>query len=177
MREGGGRALKVRCLSRAARRGWVELGGLRLPCALGRTGIRARKHEGDGATPAGMWALREVLWRQDRGRRPVTGLPVRPIGPRDGWCDAPSDRNYNRKICHPYPASAERLARDDPLYDVLVVLNYNVYPRMRGRGSAIFLHVARSDWGPTEGCIAMTERHLRRLLARLRHGARIVIGG
>ena len=172
-----GRRLTVRGLGQRACRGWVEMAGLRMPCALGRGGVRVRKREGDGATPAGTWALREMLWRADRGRRPATGLPARPIRGRDGWCDAPADRNYNRSVRHPYPASAERLWRDDGLYDVVVVLDYNSRPRVRGRGSAIFLHVARSDWAPTEGCIAMAEPDLRRLLARMARGTRIMIGG
>ena len=166
----------VRRINAAARRGWLDLGWMRLPCALGRAGTRCRKHEGDGATPIGAWSLGMVLWRADRGRRPVTGLPVCRIRRRDGWCDAPFDRNYNRAVRHPYPASAERLWRDDCLYDVVVVLDYNWRPRIQGRGSAIFVHVARSGLAPTEGCIALAERDLRRLLLRVAPGARLVIG-
>jgi L,D-peptidoglycan transpeptidase YkuD (ErfK/YbiS/YcfS/YnhG family) len=106
----------------------------------------------------------------------VTGLPVRHIRNSDGWCDAPSDRNYNRSVRHPYPASAERLWRDDQLYDVIVVVDYNRCPRIRARGSAIFMHVARTGWCPTEGCVALAERDLRRLLAQTRRGTRLVIG-
>ncbi len=168
--------LIVRYLCGAARQGWLEVGGLRVRCALGKGGIRRRKREGDGATPAGSFALEQVLWRGDRGQRPVTGLPVRPIRRSDGWSDAPADRNYNRAVSHPYPASAERLWRDDGLYDVLVVLDYNRRPRVRGRGSAIFMHVARPNFVPTEGCVALAERDLRRLLVRIQRGARIVIG-
>lgn len=177
MRMGKGRRLTVRGLSRRAWRGWVEFAGLRIPCVLGRGGVRARKREGDGATPAGTWELRQMLWRADRGRRPETGLPARPMAGSDGWCDAPADRNYNRSIRHPYPASAERLWRDDRLYDVVVILDYNECPRIRGRGSAIFLHVAKPDRGPTDGCIAMAEADLRKLLARIPRGTRMVIGG
>ncbi len=111
--------------------------------------------------------MRAVLYRPDRVRRPRTRLPVRPIRPHDGWCDAPADRNYNRPVRHPYPASAERLWRADGLYDVVVVLGYNDRPRVRGRGSAIFMHVARPGYAPTEGCIALARPHLLRLLERL----------
>ena len=148
-------------------RGWLKLGNLTVPCALGRAGIRVRKREGDGATPAGAWPLLCVLYRADRLGRPRTILPTRPLRRDDGWCDAPGDRNYNRLVRHPYPASAERLWRADALYDVLVVLDYNECPRVRGRGSAIFMHVARSDYAPTEGCIALAREHLVRLLERL----------
>jgi len=92
--------------------------------------------------------------------------------PEDGWCDAPADRNYNRLVKHPYPASAERLWRTDRLYDVLIVLDYNERPRVRGGGSAIFVHVAGCDYAPTAGCVALARRHLERLLERLgRHAA------
>ncbi len=158
-----------------ATRGVVRLGSLAFPCALGRSGRRARKREGDGATPIGRWRLEHVLYRSDRVRRPVTGLPVRQIAPGDGWCDAPADRNYNRAVSHPYPASAEHLWREDGLYDTVVVLGHNRRPRVRGGGSAIFMHVARPGYTPTEGCIALRRDHLLRLLERLRPGARVVV--
>jgi L,D-peptidoglycan transpeptidase YkuD (ErfK/YbiS/YcfS/YnhG family) len=98
-------------------------------------------------------------------------LPVQRIRRMDGWCDAPGDRNYNRPVRHPYPASAERLWRDDALYDMVVVLRHNQRPRLRGRGSAIFMHVARPGYLPTEGCIALERGHLLRVLERLRPGS------
>jgi L,D-peptidoglycan transpeptidase YkuD (ErfK/YbiS/YcfS/YnhG family) len=167
------RKLGVTGLSLAATRGKLRLGVLHLPCALGRGGRRAGKREGDGATPLGTWRVRDVLYRADRVRRPGTMLPIRQIAVDDGWCDAPGDRNYNRPVRHPYPASAERLWREDGLYDIVVVLDYNLCPRIRGKGSAIFLHVARPGYRPTEGCIALRKEHLLRLLARLAPGALI----
>ena len=154
-------------LSLGAVRGTLKLAGLQFPCALGRAGCRARKREGDGAAPIGQWRVREVLYRPDRVGRPRTALPVRAIRKHDGWCDAPDDRNYNRPVRLPYPASAERLWRRDELYDVVVVLAYNDHPRARGRGSAIFMHVARPDYAPTQGCVALARAHLLRLLERL----------
>jgi L,D-peptidoglycan transpeptidase YkuD (ErfK/YbiS/YcfS/YnhG family) len=162
-------------LSAAAPRGVVKLGGLVLPCALGRSGRSVRKREGDGATPVGRWRLMTVLYRADRGLRPPARVPVRPIARNDGWCDAPADRNYNRPVRHPYPASAERLWREDGLYDVVVVLNHNARPRVRGAGSAVFMHLARPGYLPTEGCIAMRRGHLMRLLRYLRPGAAISV--
>jgi L,D-peptidoglycan transpeptidase YkuD (ErfK/YbiS/YcfS/YnhG family) len=159
----------------AAGRGLLEGGGLSFACALGRSGRRVRKREGDGATPAGCWNLDLVLYRADRGRRPSTRLPVRRISPRDGWCDAPNDRRYNRPVRHPYPASAERLWRTDGLYDLIVVLSHNARPRVRGGGSAVFMHVARPGYAPTEGCIALKREHLLHLLQRLGVGAKIQI--
>ena len=153
-------------LSAASPRGIVKLGGLTFACALGRSGRKARKREGDGATPIGLWRLVRVLYRADRVRRPATRLPVRRLSPHDGWCDAPADRNYNRPVRHPYPASAEWLWREDGLYDLIVVLSHNARPRVRGGGSAVFMHVARPGYAPTEGCIALRRDHLLRLLQR-----------
>jgi L,D-peptidoglycan transpeptidase YkuD (ErfK/YbiS/YcfS/YnhG family) len=120
--------------------------------------------------------LREVLYRRDRVQRPRTALPIRGIGRRDGWCDAATDRNYNRPVRHPYAAGAERLWRQDALYDVVVVLGYNERPRARGCGSAIFMHVARPGYAPTEGCIALARAHLLRLLECVGPQACIAIG-
>lgn len=114
-----------------------------------------------------------VLYRPDRVRRPLTRLPVRPIGPDDGWCDAASDRNYNRPVRLPYAASAERLWRADHLYDLVVVLGHNAVPRVRGRGSAIFVHVAGPGYSPTEGCIALRREHLLLLLQRVDIGGAV----
>jgi L,D-peptidoglycan transpeptidase YkuD (ErfK/YbiS/YcfS/YnhG family) len=170
-RRRGATTVIVDARSAAAKTGYVHLGSLRLPCALGRSGSRVRKREGDGATPIGCWPVLRVLFRADRLPRPRTGVPVQRIDRADGWCDAPGDRNYNRAVQHPYPASAERLWREDALYDVVVVLAHNHKPRLRGGGSAIFMHVARPGHLPTEGCIALRRDHLLRLLARLTPGS------
>lgn len=166
----------LRVLNRSARHGYAERGFHRLGCALGRSGISVRKREGDGATPAGQYKLLRVLYRSDRVRRPGTSLTVMRIEPDDGWCDGSGDRNYNRPVKLPYPASAERMWREDHLYDIVVILDHNRWPRVRNLGSAIFLHVARPGYQPTEGCIAFRENDLRRLLARVRRGTRIRIG-
>lgn len=168
-------------LSAGARRGVLCLGGLRLPCALGRSGWRARKREGDGATPAGRWLIRRAFYRADRMGRPACGLSLSAIRPDWGWCDAPADRNYNRLVRLPYPASAERLWRDDALYDMVLVLGYNDQPRRRGAGSAIFVHIARPDLArpelaPTEGCVALRPAGLRLFLRWLRPGAMLHVG-
>jgi L,D-peptidoglycan transpeptidase YkuD (ErfK/YbiS/YcfS/YnhG family) len=124
----------------------------------------------------GAWVCAKVFYRPDRLRRPQTPLHTEALRDQFGWCDAPSDRNYNRQVTLPYAASAESLWRDDHLYDVIVVLDYNRMPRSRGRGSAIFLHVARPSFSPTEGCIAMKREHLLRLLRMLTPGAAIAAG-
>ena len=167
--------LHVRSLSRRDSSGWVTLGPLRFPCALGRSGRSVDKREGDWATPIGQFAIRRGYYRQDHLRRPQSGLPFAAIRPAEGWCDAAGDRNYNRKVEHPYPASAEHMWRPDGLYDVVLVLDHNARPRVQGRGSAVFVHVARPGYTPTAGCVALRRDHLIRLLKNLRPGARIVI--
>lgn len=167
----------VRSLSPRSTTGILTLGNLRMRCALGRSGVRWAKREGDGATPAGRWPIRRALYRADRLLRPAAAIPLSAIGAADGWCDAPSDRNYNRPVQHPYPASAERMWRDDGLYDVVVVLGHNDLPRRPGMGSAVFLHIARTGLKATEGCIAVAPGDMRRLLPRLRRGMLIRVYG
>lgn len=125
------------------------------------------KREGDGATPVAAMRVLGGGFRADRVRRPQTMLRLGPIRPRDGWCDAPADPNYNRPVTLPFTASHERLTRDDRLYDVCLVLDWNIRPRARNRGSAIFLHVARPGFPPTEGCIAVAPAAMRWLLPRI----------
>jgi len=133
--------------------------------ALGRGGVRLDKLEGDGATPVAVLPLRRVLYRADRVRAPECAVAVEPIAPDDGWCDDPAERDYNRMIRLPHDGHYEELWRRDALYDVIGVLGWNDAPVERGRGSAIFLHVARADYAPTEGCIALALDDLRRVLA------------
>jgi L,D-peptidoglycan transpeptidase YkuD (ErfK/YbiS/YcfS/YnhG family) len=143
--------------------------------ALGRSGIKALKREGDGATPLGRFVIREVLYRADRAPRPRTGLPCRAIRKDDGWSDDPCDRNYNRHVRLPSRRSGEGLMRADNLYDLIIVLGYNDWPRIRGNGSAIFTHLVRPGYTPTEGCIALSRRDMHALLRRLRPGTTIEI--
>ena len=134
-------------------------------CALGKGGIRADKREGDGATPPGLLRITRLLYRADRGARPPGALPAEPIAPTDGWCDDPNHADYNRQVSLPHSARCEELWRADAVYDVIGVLDWNLSPVRAGRGSAIFLHLARPDFSPTEGCVALEERALRGLLA------------
>jgi L,D-peptidoglycan transpeptidase YkuD (ErfK/YbiS/YcfS/YnhG family) len=155
----------VRGLSRGSARGKLHLGNMQLPCALGRGGRRAKHGEGDGITPIGRWALRHVFYRPDRLARPRTALTVSPLHPGLGWCDEPGDANYNRIVPLPYPCGHERLWREDNLYDLVTVLGYNDRPRSQWRGSAIFMHLARSGYQPTEGCIALSRADMQHFLA------------
>jgi L,D-peptidoglycan transpeptidase YkuD (ErfK/YbiS/YcfS/YnhG family) len=157
------------------RRGWLTAGALALPVALGRGGIKANKREGDGATPRGTFRLKRLWWRAARHPRPATMLPAQRIAPDDGWCEDPSDRHYNQRIKVPPNSKADRLAREDNLYDFIVELDHNTRPRVAGRGSAVFIHVARPSFAPTAGCIALNIFAFRRLLARLGRRTKIVV--
>jgi len=148
----------------------LVLGARSFRCALGASGVARSKREGDKATPAGRFSLRRVLYRPDRLAAPETTLPLSPLQPQDGWCDAPDDAHYNQPVVLPYEASHERLWRDDHVYDIIVVLGYNDAPAVPGKGSAIFMHVARPDYVPTEGCIALTLQDLKTVLAQCRPG-------
>jgi L,D-peptidoglycan transpeptidase YkuD (ErfK/YbiS/YcfS/YnhG family) len=169
------RIIAVRGRSAAGSQGALMLGSFRLKCALGRSGRRVIKREGDGASPIGEWRLVEVLYRADRVLPPRTILPVRRLRPDSGWCDAIGDRNYNREVRHPYASSAEKMWRDDHLYDLVVVLAHNRIPRVQGAGSAIFIHLARPGYTATEGCVALSEHDLRRVLALATRGTRLRI--
>jgi L,D-peptidoglycan transpeptidase YkuD (ErfK/YbiS/YcfS/YnhG family) len=147
--------------------GRFVLGGTVLRAAIGKGGIVAHKEEGDGGTPFGLLPLRRVLYRADRVARPVAQVPVEPIAPNDGWCDDPLHADYNRMVQLPHSARHEALWRPDEVYDVIGVLGWNDAPVERGRGSAIFLHVARRDYAPTEGCVALALPDLLKVVTQL----------
>jgi L,D-peptidoglycan transpeptidase YkuD (ErfK/YbiS/YcfS/YnhG family) len=160
---------------RVAWQGLASWQGLSRTCALGRGGVCSEKREGDGATPVGAFAFRRALYRADRIAKPVTRLPSDRIFEHDGWCDDPRDPRYNRQVRLPYPASHERLWRDDNIYDLIVVLGHNDSPPVPHAGSAIFLHVARGAFAPTEGCVALALADLLEMIALAGPEDRIVV--
>lgn len=162
----GIRNLTVRARPGKASQGLLVAGARSFRCALGLGGISARKREGDGATPLARMPLLLAYFRRRR-LRAVSGLPLSAIDAGLGWCDAPGDRNYNRPVRLPYPASHEKMLRPDRLYDAVIVLGWNIGPRSRGRGSAIFLHIARPGYHPTEGCVAVSPAAMAWLLPRV----------
>lgn len=157
--------------------GRLDIGGRVVRCALGPAGVKpaADKREGDGASPSGIWPLREVIYRPDRGPPPASAIRVRAMAPDDGWCDDPDDPAYNRPVKLPYHASAERLWREDGLYDIVVVLGHNDNPPIPDLGSAIFLHLCKPGYPPTHGCVAIERADLEELLARAQPGDAVVI--
>jgi L,D-peptidoglycan transpeptidase YkuD (ErfK/YbiS/YcfS/YnhG family) len=136
-------------------------------CAVGRGGIAEKLREGDGVTPLGAWPLRQVLYRPDRLTAPSSVLAVSALHEHDGWCESPNDPDYNRPVRLPHRSGSESMWRADDLYDVVLVVGYNDAPVIPGRGSAIFVHVARPDFSPTAGCVALTLPDLLDALAQL----------
>ncbi len=148
--------------------GILTLGDKVFPCALGKGGIVLTKTEGDHKTPEGEFPLRTVYYRYDRLSNPIySKVPMMALLEDDGWCDDPNDQAYNQSVMLPYHASAESLWREDDLYDVIVILGHNDNPIEKGKGSAIFLHVAKETddyFEGTEGCIAMKKQDLLEIL-------------
>ncbi len=157
------------------RQGLLQMGSLRLRCALGKGRISTRKREGDGATPLASMRLLSAYRRPGGRGGPRFALPTRLTRASDGWCDEARHGRYNRPVRLPFPKSAERMMRGDRLYDGVVVLDWNVMRRARGLGSAIFLHVARPGYAPTEGCVALSRGDLDRLAPHLHRGMRLVV--
>lgn len=150
--------------------GTADWRGRRLRCALGRSGISGDKREGDGATPSGVLIPLRVLYRPDRLPPPPTSLPTAALAADDGWCDDPDDAEYNRQVALPHGAGCEALWRDNRLYDLIAVTDFNADPVVPGRGSAIFVHLAKPGYAPTEGCIAFSLSDLRAVLRQWRQG-------
>jgi L,D-peptidoglycan transpeptidase YkuD (ErfK/YbiS/YcfS/YnhG family) len=168
----------LRVLARAGdrARGWLIAGPFRIACALGPAGITRLKREGDRATPAGRF---EILWgyyRPDRKRAPAGGIPLRPMRRNAGWCERPGSPNYNRPVRLPAPDCTDAMWRADSLYDLTFVLDQNFTWRAKGRGSAIFFHIARPGLTPTAGCVAISAADMRKISPRLGGRATIEIG-
>jgi len=159
------------------RDGYLTWPGGAARAAVGRAGVSAAKREGDGATPAGTFPVISACYRADRMPRPASRLFSRALLPNDGWVDDPTDRNYNRMVSLPYPAHVEPMWLEDAVYDLLVVIGYNMRPVVPGAGSAIFLHIARTDFAPTAGCIAVAAEVLAGLMPRLGPASTIAIRG
>jgi L,D-peptidoglycan transpeptidase YkuD (ErfK/YbiS/YcfS/YnhG family) len=154
-------------------KGRLSCAGLVLPCALGKGGISILKREGDGATPRGRFCLRRVWLRRDGRPGKLLRLPVRWTTPADGWCDDVGHSRYNRPVRLPFGASHEKMWREDYLYDIVIEIGWNDRPAIRNRGSAIFMHLARAGYTPTEGCVALSRPDMLRLLPRLTRDIRI----
>lgn len=145
------------------------------PCALGKGGVVEDKTEGDGATPTGRYRLKRVLYRADKMTRPECALNVTEINATDGWCDDPTHPAYNTQVTLPFAASHEELRRTDNIYDIIVVMSHNDNPPVPYKGSAVFFHLARDGFTPTQGCVAITEEAMRDILKTVTDDTYMVI--
>lgn len=172
--------IRVTSRSLSATTGILHAGETRFFCAIGRGGMSARKREGDGTTPLGIFPLRRLFYRADRRPRPRTGLATLALTPKTGWCEDPNDVNYNKLVMlspETGPDTGQdRMWRADHLYDIVVEIGYNDDPAIKGRGSAIFLHLARPAYAPTAGCVALSSGDIDHLLPRLGRETVIRIG-
>ncbi len=144
-------------------------------CSIGYNGLSKNKTEGDGCTPVGTFKLNKIMYRPDKINNFKSNLETEIIEKRDGWCDDINSELYNQKIIFPYELSAENLYRDDDLYDLICIIDYNLNPIIKGKGSAIFLHVARSDYSPTHGCVAIKKDELIEIAIKLNRDSSIQI--
>lgn len=154
----------VQTSSFSATTGLLMVGGKKFDCTLGRGGVGIDKAEGDGKTPVGTYPLRYLLYRADRTEKPETGLECKILTPDTGWCEDPSHADYNQRVTLPHNSVVDRMTRDDHLYDITVIIGYNDAPVTPGRGSAIFMHLARPDWSPTAGCVGLKKEDLLEVL-------------
>ena len=171
------KSIFVRQLGSNKSRGIMIAGNRHFSCALGRNGLTHLKREGDGATPVGRFQILRGYYRADRRRACASGTGLERITADQGWCDAPGDRNYNRSVKLPYRRSHEKMWRKDRLYDFCLVLDQNYSKRMRGLGSAIFIHLATDDYRPTEGCIAIKPSDMRWLLGDIGANTNLIVEG
>ena len=156
--------------------GFLLFNGKKYKCAIGKNGISNSKQEGDDTTPEGSYKIRKIYYRSDRLKKPDSPFVTEELKKSDGWCDDPSDPKYNKFVSLPYLASHEELWREDNLYDIIVVLGYNDSPPVPGKGSAIFVHIARPDYLPTAGCITLARDDLLEILRNCRKDTEVVIG-
>ncbi|PIR98578.1 MAG: hypothetical protein COT88_00945 [Candidatus Colwellbacteria bacterium CG10_big_fil_rev_8_21_14_0_10_41_28] len=155
--------------------GIVIFDGKKYKAAIGRSGVTNNKAEGDGGSPAGCFPIRKIFFRKDKISVPETSFVIEAIGDDMGWSDDPEREEYNTLIKLPYEGSHEKLWREDDLYDLIVVLGYNDDPPISGKGSAIFMHVARPVYTPTEGCVALSLENLKEILEKAGRDTRVCI--
>ena len=154
---------------------YLEYKNLKFRCALGKAGIRKKFKEGDNITPKGTYKILSIYYRYDRVKKIKCSIKKKKITKEIGWCDDSKSKYYNKMIKLPSKLSHEILFRKDNIYDIVCVINYNINPTLKEKGSAIFLHVAKKKYKKTKGCIALKKNHLIKLLSQIKKNTRIKI--
>ena len=147
----------------------------RFACAIGRAGLTTNKIEGDHKTPVGEFKFKKIYYRKDKLGEMIFQIPFAIIAENDGWCDDPKSKLYNQHVQFPFDSSAEKLFRDDDLYDIICVLNYNTNPIVPGKGSAIFLHICKPNFAGTEGCVAIEKKNILKLVNLIDFNTKLII--
>ena len=156
--------------------GYLKYKNFRFKCALGKNGIKKKIKEGDDITPKGTFKIKAVYYRKDKIKKILTSIKTRKIKKNMGWCDDPKSTAYNQLINLPNKVGYERLYRKDNIYDLIIVLNYNMTPIVKNKGSAIFIHIAKKNYSPTKGCIALSKIDLLKILYNIHKNTKIKIG-
>ena len=154
---------------------YLTYGNYKVKCAVGKRGIKRKKKEGDLSTPKGTFQIKKVYYRHDKVKNLKTIFKKIVIRKNMGWCDDPRSNRYNKLIKYPFKYKSEKLFRTDNIYDIILVLNFNMNPIKKDKGSAIFIHVAKSKFSPTKGCVALEKKELRKLLKTLKKNSKIKI--
>ena len=147
----------------------------RIKCAVGKRGINVKRKEGDFITPIGLYKIKYILYRKDKFKKLNTSLKKIPIKKNMGWCDDPKSKNYNKLISIPFNYSHEKLFKKENTYDIILVLNYNMKPIKKNKGSAIFIHIAKKNYKSTAGCVAVKKEHLMNLIKNIKRTTKIKI--
>ena len=155
--------------------GYLKYKNLKFRCALGKAGIGKKKIEGDNITPRGTFNIVKIYYRDDRVKKMSSKFKLIKITKKMGWCDDPNSKDYNQLINLPTKYKYEKLYRKDNVYDLLIVLNYNISPTIKKKGSAIFIHVARKNYKKTAGCIALKKNHLTKLIKTINKDTKVII--
>jgi L,D-peptidoglycan transpeptidase YkuD (ErfK/YbiS/YcfS/YnhG family) len=155
--------------------GYLKYKDLKFKCALGKAGIGNKKIEGDNITPKGTFKIVKIYYRKDRIKKMPSKFKLIKITKKMGWCDDPKSKNYNQLINLPFQYRCEKLYRTDNIYDLILVLNYNLKPIIKNKGSAIFIHISRKDYKPTRGCVGLTKRNLLELVQSIKKEEKIKI--
>ena len=139
----------------------------KVKCAIGKRGINIKRREGDLITPKGTFKIKKILFRKDKLKKLKTKFKKIAINKKMGWCDDPDSKKYNKLVKLPFKYSCEKLYRKDNMYDIILVLNFNMSPIRKNKGSAIFIHVAKTKFTPTKGCIAVKKRDLKNIVSKI----------
>ena len=155
--------------------GYLQYKNLKFRCALGKAGIRKKEKEGDNVTPKGIFKITSIYYRPDRIKNIITAEKKIKIKKNMGWCDDPDSHFYNQQIGLPNKFGHEKLYRNDHLYDLILVINYNTNPIIKNKGSAIFIHIAKKNYKKTKGCIALKRANLIQLVSQIKKNTKIKI--